>query len=94
MGNHLTQPLPKPSIGNLLYYLVDLGGSLAVASKGFFATGLTTDLNVTYMRSGGRVGDILRAEALCDRIGKKLAFTSIRFFDGKEELVAKGSHTK
>lgn len=26
-------------------YLVDLGGSLAVASRGLFATGVSTDLN-------------------------------------------------
>lgn len=65
-----------------------------MASKGLFATGVSTDLSVTYMRSGGRVGDVLRAEASCDRFGKSLAFTSIRFFDGKDELVASGSHTK
>ena len=65
-----------------------------MASKGLFATGVSTDLNVTYMRSGGRVGDMLRGEASCDKFGKLLAFTSIRFFDGKDELVARGSHTK
>ena len=65
-----------------------------MASKGLFATGVSTDLSVTYMRSGGRVGDVLRAEASCDKFGKSLAFTSIRFFDGKDELVARGTHTK
>ena len=29
----------------LKYALVDLGGSLAVASRGLFATGVSTDLN-------------------------------------------------
>ena len=65
-----------------------------MASKGLFATGVSTDLSVTYMRSGGRVGDVLRAEANCDKFGKSLAFTSIAFFDGKNELVARGRHTK
>ena len=65
-----------------------------MASKGLFATGVSTDLSVTYMRSGGRFGDVLRAEANCEKFGKSLAFTSIRFFDGKDELVARGSHTK
>ena len=65
-----------------------------MASKGLFATGVSTDLSVTYMRSGGRVGDVLRAEASCEKFGKSLAFTSIRFFDGKDELVARGNHTK
>ena len=29
----------------LIFSLVDLGGSLAVASRGLFATGVSTDLN-------------------------------------------------
>ncbi len=73
---------------------VDLGGSLAVASKGLFATGVSTDLNVTYINSGGKIGDTLRAEVTCDKFGKTLAYTSIRFLNGKDELVARGSHTK
>ncbi|KAF6221854.1 hypothetical protein HO133_001822 [Letharia lupina] len=74
--------------------MVDLGGSLAVASKGLFSTGVSTDLNVTYINSGGKVGDTLRAEVTCDKFGKTLAYTSIRFLNGRDELVAKGSHTK
>lgn len=46
---------------------MDLGGSLAVASKGLFATGVSTDLNVTYLSSGGKIGDIIRGETVCDR---------------------------
>ena len=37
-------PLPDPVVHRLIA-LVDLGGSLAVASKGLFATGVSTDLN-------------------------------------------------
>lgn len=74
--------------------MVDLGGSLAIASKGLFATGVSTDLNVTYMNQGGSIGDKIRAEAICDRFGKTLAFTSVDFRDGKGALVARGSHTK
>jgi hypothetical protein len=47
--------------------MVDLGGSLAVASRGLFATGVSTDLNVTYLSSGGKIGDLIRAEASCDK---------------------------
>lgn len=70
---------------------VDLGGSLAVASRGLYATGVSTDLNgkrksrsarwisntselftkspftVTYLNSGGKVGDTLRAIVTCDK---------------------------
>ena len=75
----------------LIGYQVDLGGSLAVASKGLFATGVSTDLSgrlfsfgsvfgvctavrgigrmltdgwhgvVTYLSTGGKIGDTLRA---------------------------------
>jgi acyl-coenzyme A thioesterase 13 len=63
---------------------VDLGGSLAVASRGLYATGVSTDLNgelylapvlmnsaqiplVTYLNSGGQVGDVLKAVVHCDK---------------------------
>lgn len=151
--------------GGTLACMTDLGGSLAVASRGLFATGVSTDLSgmgrlslsllfssgleaslfptsschgrsfavllsiladrivficpiVTYLASGGQVGDLLRAEVTCDKcewplrcfnqtkaqpqltksvnciVGKSLAYTSIKFTNLKEELVARGSHTK
>ncbi|KAF2487767.1 putative PaaI_thioesterase family protein [Neohortaea acidophila] len=80
--------------GGTLACMTDLGGSLAVASRGLFATGVSTDLSVTYLSSGGKVGDTLRAEVRCDKFGKTMAYTSIRFTNSKDELVARGSHTK
>ena len=80
--------------GGTIASLVDLGGSLAVASRGLFATGVSTDLSVTYLNSGGKVGDNLRAEVTCDKFGKTMAYTSTRFVNAKGELVARGSHTK
>jgi len=74
--------------------MVDLGGSLAVASRGLYATGVSTDLNVTYLNSGGKVGDTLRAVVTCDKFGKNLAFTSIQFTNNQGQLAARGSHTK
>ena len=68
-----------------------------MASKGLFAMGASRNLSVTYLRPSRRVkvGDVLRAEASCDRlVEKSRAFTSIRFFDGKDELVARGSNSK
>ena len=47
--------------------MVDLGGSLALASRGLFSTGVSTDLNVTYLNSGGQVGDLIRGEVVCDK---------------------------
>jgi acyl-coenzyme A thioesterase 13 len=53
--------------GGTIASMVDLGGSLAVASRGLFATGVSTDLNVTYLSSGGKVGDLIKAEVTCDK---------------------------
>jgi len=47
--------------------MVDLGGSLAVASMGLYATGVSTDLNVTYLSSGGKIGDKLQGTAVCEK---------------------------
>ncbi|KAB8231060.1 PaaI family thioesterase [Aspergillus alliaceus] len=80
--------------GGTIASMVDLGGSLAVASCGLFATGVSTDLNVTYLSSGGKIGDKILAEASCDKFGKTLAYTSIKFVNSKGEVVARGSHTK
>lgn len=80
--------------GGTIASMVDLGGSLAVASMGLYATGVSTDLNVTYLNSGGKVGDKISATAVCDKMGKTLAYTSITFRNAKGELAARGSHTK
>ncbi|KAK4155598.1 HotDog domain-containing protein [Chaetomidium leptoderma] len=80
--------------GGTIASLVDLGGSLAVASKGLYATGVSTDLNVSFLSSGGKVGDKLTGTAVCDKIGKTLAYTTVTFWDKKRNMVARGSHTK
>jgi len=46
------------------------------------------------MNPGGKVGDKIMAEVSCDKFGKSLAYTSIKFFNKHNELVARGSHTK
>jgi hypothetical protein len=51
----------------LIHHTVDLGGSLAVASRGLFSTGVSTDLSVTYLNSGGKVGDTIKAVVTCDK---------------------------
>ncbi|KAG6153666.1 hypothetical protein E4U47_002748 [Claviceps purpurea] len=80
--------------GGTLASLVDLAGSLAVASTGRFATGVSTDLNVTYLAPGGNPGDLLKGTATCDKIGKTLAYTTVTFINSKGQLAARGSHTK
>ncbi|KAI6250198.1 hypothetical protein HI914_02128 [Erysiphe necator] len=73
--------------GGIIASLVDLGGTLAIASRGLSETGVTTDLNVSYLKSGGRVGDVVKAIA-------SLAYTNIVLKNGNGEITARGSHTK
>jgi acyl-coenzyme A thioesterase 13 len=55
--------------GATLATIVDTSGSLALASRGLYSTGVSTDINVTYLNSGGKVGDLLRGEVVCDKCG-------------------------
>ncbi|KAK4927450.1 hypothetical protein LTR66_016291, partial [Elasticomyces elasticus] len=80
--------------GGTIASMVDTSGSLVLASRGLFSTGVSTDLTVTYLNSGGVVGDVIRGEAVCDKFGKTLAFTSVKFMNEKNQIVARGSHTK
>ncbi|ORX54914.1 hypothetical protein DM01DRAFT_1027656 [Hesseltinella vesiculosa] len=78
--------------GGLLATVVDMGGSLALASKGLFATGVSTDINISYI-SGAKQNEIISVDARCDKLGKTLAFTSVEMTcNGK--LVALGRHNK
>lgn len=72
--------------GGTIASMVDLGGSLAVASRGLFATGVSTDLNVTYLNSGGKVGDTIRAEVVCD----KCKLSRYHHFPSSALVVAEG----
>lgn len=74
--------------------LVDTGGSLAVASRGLYSTGVSTDLSVTYIKSAGKIGDIVDCRFICDSLGKTLAYTRVEFMNAQGQLVARGSHSK
>ncbi|KUI53477.1 hypothetical protein VP1G_01010 [Cytospora mali] len=80
--------------GGTIASMVDLGGSLAVASMGLYATGVSTDLNVSYISSGGKAGETLSGLAVCEKMGKHLAYTHMSFYNTTGELFARGSHTK
>ncbi|KIL63210.1 hypothetical protein M378DRAFT_187070 [Amanita muscaria Koide BX008] len=80
--------------GGLVLSLTDALGSLAVASKGFWMTGVTTDLGTSFVRPAGRVGDVLHVRAVLTGIGKSLAYTRVDFMSPRGELVAYGYHTK
>jgi len=74
--------------------LTDTVGSLAVASKGHYMTGVSTEIGTSFVRPAGRTGDILHAKAVLVSMGKSLAFTRVDFTDDAGALVAYGHHTK
>lgn len=87
------------NIGNNLFGgytagLVDICGSLAIASKeeaqGKF--GVSTDLSISFQRAAA-LGDQIKIEAYCSKVGKNLAFTRVELFVD-EKMIAHGSHTK
>lgn len=81
--------------GGLVSTLVDIGGSLALASKGLYSTGVSTDLNVTFLRSGGSVGDKVDMQASVVSMGRTLAFTTVDLTQpGTGKILVQGRHTK
>ncbi|KAF9915639.1 hypothetical protein BX616_005676 [Lobosporangium transversale] len=78
--------------GGLLSTIVDVGGSLAIAAENMHATGVSTDLNISFV-SGAKLGDKLLINSRCDKIGGSLAYTSVDIKVG-DKVVALGRHTK
>ena len=71
--------------------LTDTLGSLAIASKGHFMTGVSTDIGTSFVRPAGIVGDTLYGNAVVTAIGTSLAYTRVDFTNEKGTLVAYGS---
>lgn len=82
--------------GTLSACVVDWVAGMAIASTGQTATGVSTDLSVSYLATA-KLGDILEIEGQVSKLGKTLAFTSItiskRTHEGTVKIV-QGSHTK
>nr|CAG8593172.1 3545_t:CDS:2 [Entrophospora candida] len=75
--------------------LDDIGGSLSIAAKGLYSTGLSTDLNVSFINIAKK-DDIVIMDAECVKLGKTLAHTIIELKNKNNEnkLIAQGRHTK
>ncbi|KAF9027285.1 hypothetical protein CPB97_006402 [Podila verticillata] len=78
--------------GGLLSTIVDVGGSLAIAAEDMHATGVSTDLNVSFV-SGAKLGETLSINSRCDKVGGTLAYTTVEISVG-DKVVALGRHTK
>lgn len=56
--------------GGLIGTLTDTMGSLAIASKGFYSTGVSTDISTTFVKAAGKAGDSVIAEAQVISLGQ------------------------
>ncbi|ORX71580.1 Thioesterase/thiol ester dehydrase-isomerase [Linderina pennispora] len=78
--------------GGWLSTIVDVGGSLAIASHGFPSTGVSTDLSVSFLSASGP-GHKLEFDAQVLKLGRTLAYTRVDIFSN-DKMVATGNHTK
>ncbi|KAJ5563123.1 Thioesterase superfamily [Penicillium sp. DV-2018c] len=77
--------------------IIDWAGGMSIATHGYEKTGASVDIHISYL-STATVGDTLDISAVADKVGKSMAFTTVkisRVVDGEVgPLVSKGSHTK
>lgn len=62
--------------GGMISTLIDSVGSLAVASHGWFNTGISTDIHATFVKPGGMDGDTIRVTGEVIGIGTHVGLTS------------------
>ncbi|KAF8318957.1 hypothetical protein DL93DRAFT_2075194, partial [Clavulina sp. PMI_390] len=74
--------------------LVDTVGSLAVASKGYFMTGVSTDISTSFVRNVGSTGNTIHMTGTVTALGRTLAYTRVDIKDENGKVLAFGSHTK
>ena len=74
--------------------LTDTLGSLAVATKGQYMTGVSVDIGTSFVKPAGRVGDELNATAVVTAIGTFTLLCLRRFLKyGKLDREISGIHT-
>ena len=56
--------------GGLILSMTDTLGSLALATKGSYMTGVSVDICTSFLKPAGRVGDILNARATVTGLGE------------------------
>ncbi|KAK0716284.1 HotDog domain-containing protein [Lasiosphaeris hirsuta] len=84
--------------GSVSATIVDWAGGLAIAAWDLRqATGVSVDINITYLSSVG-LGDEVEIEGSAGRVGGSLAFTEVKIWkvEGGERgrIVVQGRHTK
>ena len=83
--------------GTVSACLTDWAGGLAIASTGLDKTGVSTDIHTTYISTAVE-GDVLEVEGNASKVGRTLAFTTIKISkigeDGRRHPICNGTHTK
>jgi acyl-coenzyme A thioesterase 13 len=83
--------------GGVTATLVDWAGGLAIATHGLEKTGASVDIHVNYI-STAHVGDLIEIEGTANKVGRSMAFTSVKLtklVDGElGPIIATASHTK
>jgi acyl-coenzyme A thioesterase 13 len=94
-ANHVNSR--KTIHGGVTATLVDWAGGLAIATHGLEKTGASVDIHVNYI-STAHVGDLIEVEGTANKVGRTMAFTSVKvtkFIDGElGPIIATASHTK
>lgn len=54
---------------------------------------VSSNMSAEFLRPGGTEGQYLYAEGTASKVGRRMAFTRIDFYNEKDQLVAFGSHT-
>jgi acyl-coenzyme A thioesterase 13 len=79
--------------GGFTASLIDIGGSLAIASKLESPNvGVSTDMSVSFQSSAAE-GDKVLIIGECSKAGKNVAFTTVKLFVNDKQI-AHGSHSK
>lgn len=83
--------------GTVSACLTDWAGGLAIASTGLDKTGVSTDIHTTYISTAVE-GDVLEVEGNASKVGRTLAFTTVKISkigeDGQRHPICNGTHTK
>ncbi|CAG8809465.1 25327_t:CDS:1 [Dentiscutata erythropus] len=92
-SNHLSHL--KTAHGGILMTLVDVCGSLVIASKGLNrSSGVSTNISISFTNPA-KEGDVLFIEAECIKFGKAIGFTDVKIYNkDTRQLIAQGQHVK
>ena len=74
--------------------LVDWAGGMAIASTGMMATGVSTDIHVSFV-AAAKEGEVLEIEAKANKVGSTMAYTTIEIRRARDgTTICTGTHSK